>query len=381
MSKSTKGAAAAVPSTITVPKSSGHAFPIDIHDARDAYPRLYREFALMAEREREGLASIMGGENAGKTPADGRVTEISGVDFAETLEPLEGDGDGRAELPFQNDHVINLFSVFAPQDAARDGQRHRRRERLQAEPRHGRGAGGHTRPEGQDGADPPAVRPGDGHEGPRPARDAELWRPAPAEVDFRRDGQGIQAVQRGKVRRRVRRGRRSSKDDQRALQGVPDHAQVDEEDDRRARRDIHVQLHSDPEGRQVQGELGERREAQVRRRRRPGRSQVGEKAEAPDRGGAADGQGERRRGRSRRPGRVRLLRRAPGEDPGLPRPGRRDEEEPLRRAREHQQQQPRPPPEGSGAGPEGELRLRELLRLLREDAPHGRSAQECRQAP
>ncbi|EJK77804.1 hypothetical protein THAOC_00341 [Thalassiosira oceanica] len=183
---------------------------------------------------------------------------------------------------------------------------------------------GRARPKGQHGADPP-LQPDDGHEGPRPVRDAR---------------QGAARTCCLLVRRRVRHGRRSSKDDQRAMQGVPSHAQVDEEDDRRARRNLHVQLHSDPEGRQVQGELDERREAQVRRRRWPGRSQVGEGAEAPDRGGAADGQGLRRRGRSRRPGRVRLLRRAPGEDPGLPRPGRCDKEEPLRRAREHQQQQP-----------------------------------------
>ena len=106
MAKSTKGAAAAVPSTITIPKP-GHAWPIDIYDVNDCYPRLFKEFLLMAEREKEGRESI-GGEDAKKLP---RVTKIMGVDFAETLEPLEKDEKG-GELPFQNDHIINLFFAF-----------------------------------------------------------------------------------------------------------------------------------------------------------------------------------------------------------------------------------------------------------------------------
>ena len=113
MATSTESGATAVPSSITLLKP-GHAWPLDIYtDVKSTYPRLYKEFMLMADREKECLES-MGGEYAEKLPADGRITEISGVDFAETLEPLEEDEDDEldSKLPFQNDHLINQFFVL-----------------------------------------------------------------------------------------------------------------------------------------------------------------------------------------------------------------------------------------------------------------------------
>ncbi|EJK54322.1 hypothetical protein THAOC_26062, partial [Thalassiosira oceanica] len=159
MSKSTKGAAAAVPSTITRVRAhggTGEGGP-RVHYGRGARGKDARGRARHGDIGR-GLRGDPRAARGGRGRQDGAPVP---------------------ERP-RRQPVLRV----RPQDAARDGQRHRRRERLQAEPRDGRGAGGHPRPEGPDGADPPPVRPDDGHEGPRPARDAELWRPAPAEVDF-----------------------------------------------------------------------------------------------------------------------------------------------------------------------------------------------------
>mmetsp|Transcript_9986 Transcript_9986/g.23357 ORF Transcript_9986/g.23357 Transcript_9986/m.23357 type:complete len:410 (+) Transcript_9986:236-1465(+) len=113
MSTSTKKVAAAVPSTITILKP-GHAWPMDIYDDDD-FPNLRAEYMLMAQREKESLESL-GGDYAEKLPADGRITEISGVDFTETLPPLEeedeSDEERRTKLPFRNDHLINVFFAF-----------------------------------------------------------------------------------------------------------------------------------------------------------------------------------------------------------------------------------------------------------------------------